>query len=577
MLNSKIFKFSFTLLSVLLWCYLILRAIYNPLVFDEATSFFAYIQSGNFWPGKAYWSANNHFLNSALSHLSYSLFGTQEWALRLPNLLAFPFAAWYGFRLMRNLENAFLAWTALVLFFSSHYLFEFFAYSRGYGLMLTSILASLFYLGELKKQFKNATYWAFILAISLGLLSNISWLPLATYLLIGGLFLLWQSSAKKWILSIISLLPIIYAVSMSFALREHGQLYYGGQNGFIQDSLSSLTMSMLGEGYSIDILLAAGVLFSLSLALKFRKPKSLNLQGSALFLSLGFLLCTFFYPLGNLLLGLNFPFDRALIYWFAFGLIAFIALLNSLEKEGLRGSRFFMVWAVVFPLSLFSKLSLQEASFYGWAKEQIPQEFYHHLEAQEIQSVGGSYLLAPQWNFYQVKFAGSVPAYQKTSEPQNQFYLSSESPADSSYNEIYSIRPRTLRLFFKDALNGKPQLLKAFADTTIFEGLALYTFQADSLPDAFEFHTRIKFEEPVQKVYLGYMTYNSQEEVQAFQSIELSQYIGRSTEWEEWPVFVALDELKKAGLGLKVFILNPNSESFKLESTTFKALSKTEK
>lgn len=577
--QAKVFKLSFALLSSLLWGYLILRALYSPLVFDEASSFFAYIQSANFWPGKAYWSANNHFLNSALSFLSFSLFGTQEWALRLPNLLAFPIAAGYGFRLIRKLDNPFMAWSALVLFFSSHYLFEFFAYCRGYGLMISSILASLYYLSELKDRFKVATYWAFLTALSLGLLSNISWLPLAAYLLAGAVVMLWQSTAaKKWLLSLLALLPLVYAVSISMALRKHGQLYYGGQNGFIEDSLHSLNLALLGEAYSLDLLLAAGALFSIAIALKLRKPSLRKLQEPSLFLSIGFLLCTLFYPLGNALLGLNFPFDRALIYWFLFGLIAFISLLDSLETEGRKGLRFFILCLGVFPISLFPKLSLHQASFLGWAKEQIPQAFYHHLAGQEVQSVGGSYLLAPQWNFYQVKVGGRIPAFQKASGPIQQYHLNFESPADSRYQEICASPDRPIGLFLrKDLEYAEPQILKAFSDTTIKEGLPLFNFEADQLPDAFEFFGDLKFDQAVQKVYLGFMSYDSNEEVQAFQSLELSQYIGKSTEWEEWPVFVALDELKKPGLGLKVFILNPNSESFKLKNAAFKALSKTEK
>ena len=80
----------FLLLSLLIWIYLWLRAFFIPITYDEAATFYHYIHFGRFLPFIAHWDANNHFLNSALSIISYRLLGSSELALRLPNLIFAP-------------------------------------------------------------------------------------------------------------------------------------------------------------------------------------------------------------------------------------------------------------------------------------------------------------------------------------------------------------------------------------------------------------------------------------------------------------------------------------------------------
>lgn len=72
---SRIERIIYFILFILLWAYLWLRAIYVPLVHDEIATFYHYIQTGRFLPYLSHWDANNHFLNSALTWLSYSSSG----------------------------------------------------------------------------------------------------------------------------------------------------------------------------------------------------------------------------------------------------------------------------------------------------------------------------------------------------------------------------------------------------------------------------------------------------------------------------------------------------------------------
>ena len=67
--------------------YIAARAIFVPLTYDEAATFFRYIdeEAGAVFDFSV---ATNHFLNTVATWLSYQLFGGAPWALRLPNVIA---------------------------------------------------------------------------------------------------------------------------------------------------------------------------------------------------------------------------------------------------------------------------------------------------------------------------------------------------------------------------------------------------------------------------------------------------------------------------------------------------------
>jgi hypothetical protein len=52
--------------GLLLFAFIIARAICVPMIGDELGTFYWYIQQGEFLPYKAHWDANNHLVNSAL-------------------------------------------------------------------------------------------------------------------------------------------------------------------------------------------------------------------------------------------------------------------------------------------------------------------------------------------------------------------------------------------------------------------------------------------------------------------------------------------------------------------------------
>ena len=88
--------------------FLLFRAQALSFTHDEALTYLHAIRPGI---GRlfafGYPNANNHLLNSALAWCSYRMFGNAEWALRLPNVLAFGIFVFAAYRLLsRRLRAA---------------------------------------------------------------------------------------------------------------------------------------------------------------------------------------------------------------------------------------------------------------------------------------------------------------------------------------------------------------------------------------------------------------------------------------------------------------------------------------
>lgn len=552
--------------ALLVWTYLWIRAIYNPLVFDEASSFFNYILSGVFLPGQAFWSANNHVLNSALAYLSYHAFGMDEWALRLPNVLCFPLFAYFSFKLISLLYSGGLRLVATLVLFTNHYLLEFFSYARGYGLMLAFISASLWFLYKVWQKPRWINHLKLGLSLSLAVLSNVSCLPLIGLLCATALLKIFKEK-KGWAFLLLYLLPLSYALWFSWGLKSHHQLYYGANEGFIKNSLETLAQSAFGPYFSHWLFLGAGLILALSLILVLVQKQRSPSRIYALWFGACFFLITLFYPIGNWILNLKFPYDRALIYWLYFGLLSFFALVNALQSAGQKWNLLLLAWTLVFPFVALSQIRLTEATFESWAKEQILETEYDSIAAIKPRSISASYLLAPQWYYYQLKFGKSLPALQKTKMAQHQIMLNQRSSTGQSepiYTDFGSIDYRAIKPLHLNSYQGN-------------EGLTIIQFPADSIPDALELKVQIQIPKQAQKLSFVVQGFDEQGHSIYFEAFEAKHYLKPSIEWQEWRLFVVLEGLEMDVDSLRLICWNPKSEYFKLQNLRGEALNRIEK
>jgi len=575
-LSAKQQKVLFIILATLSWIYLWLKAISAPLVFDEATSFFNYIYTGNFLPGQAFWSANNHLLNSALAWISYSLFGMEEWVLRLPNLLAFPVFAFFSFKLMQKLQSPSLGLLAILLLISNHYLLEFFAFARGYGLMMAAILASIWYLNQSWQRPTTKNLIKLWLSLSLGILSNVSWLPLMGLIVLATGWLLIKK--RRFLPLPLFLLPVLYALWNAWQLKTHHQLYYGGEQGFISDSLESLVASAFGPSAKLDLLLSAGALFVLSLAIILFQKRTHQQAWQPLSFGFAFIAITLFYPIGHWLIGLKFPFDRALIYWLLFGQIAFIVLIDYLQTGKTKSTLLFLLWTLAFPIAYLHQFDLKAASFQSWHKEQIPESYYHQAEADKVQSIGGSYLLAPQWYYYQLKFGAPLPAFQKSAAPVHQLQLSQEQYPEPNCNGDFWTKCKHQPIYTLSESQHYQLIDEGIIDShQDTSGFPITEIARDSSVAAFSLRTEIQLMGKPQKLSMVMQGFNADGESILFEAFEAKHYLKPDAHWQEWRLFVVLKEVDPAVKKLKFFLWNPQAEHFSLRNLQWQTRQELEK
>jgi len=182
-MSSKIPKKSLTRLLVLgislfFIFFEVARAVRVPFTPDEAGTLRKFV-STNILAVFSFGSANNHFLNTLLTKFFYALAGPSEFALRLPNLLAYVVFLIFAFLLLeRFVESRLLVVCGFLLLNLNPYVLDFFSLSRGYGLSLGFLMAGLYFFFSFLEETTSAKQgglrdlYLSLTAVSLAVLSN---------------------------------------------------------------------------------------------------------------------------------------------------------------------------------------------------------------------------------------------------------------------------------------------------------------------------------------------------------------------------------------------------------------------
>jgi hypothetical protein len=401
---SSRYKTGFWVLSFGLWVYIILRAVYSPFVFDEATTFLLYVHNNKIIPGDAFWSANNHVLNTALTWISYKLLGPEEWQLRLPNLLAFPVFCYFLYNISLKLKNVSNRFLLVLGVFSGHIFLEMFGFSRGYGLSFAALAGAIYYgLNTLNEDsLKNRV--ALYICNFLMLFANLTLLPISMALAALTLFYtIWNGRSKNQQVGNIVFFgaPLALAAFLSFQLKAKGMLYYASENGFWRGSIKSLLYAFwYGDGYiqqSLFLFCLFGLIILLWLSYR-RKELHRNIFFVVLLFATPFV----FYPVTKLFLGVEYPLDRALLY---LPFLLFLALAFALESSRLSNPiKAVVIIAAVGPLfvSFVNNVSLKKATGFKWNTEQIPDSFFEEVSINSA-TVGGYFLRQKCWEYLNIK------------------------------------------------------------------------------------------------------------------------------------------------------------------------------
>lgn len=411
------------MLFFLIWLYLWLRAFYVPLIYDEIATFYHYVHVGKFIPFYAHWDANNHIINSLLSYLSYSLFGSSGLALRLSNLIFVPLFFYFIYKISKELSDKILQWVFILSICCAHNFIEFFALSRGYGISMTLIFGSVWYLINVIKTNRLKHYLLCLISLILAVISNLTLLNSAI-IIIGILIIniiynyksdsFYKSLKLSASILLLGVLPVIMFAKLLFVMREKELLYYGTTEGFWQ--LSVKTLIKLITGMNANVIGYFVIFFFLILCLIFiylfiQKPNLkffLNSNFAFMYLLLGnifavILLCKLF--------NINYPEDRTGLYFLPFFIGSICFMTDQLKRKFNHKIITFIVLPLLFfPIHFIYNLNL---SFSSHENHRIPERFYEKVKAYYIPgetppTVGGYRGRLMCWSYWNFKDGGNL-------------------------------------------------------------------------------------------------------------------------------------------------------------------------
>ena len=245
-------------LGILSACFIMLnliRVYHVPITYDEAWTYKDFVAKGyaNIF-GFDPLIANNHPVNSLLTKIFVSLFGPGVAVLRLANILAQLLFLFYSGLLAQKLfKNYGWAVAAFLLLSLNPFVFDFWGLSRGYGLSLAFMMASLYhFLQYIRVGMRKHLHLLLVFAL-LSVYSNFSLLNF--YLAAVGVFSLYRllkfkEDRRSFFVDIT--IVIIYTgflfllIARPMArLKQAIELYYGSGDGIIGGTFYSLVKESL--------------------------------------------------------------------------------------------------------------------------------------------------------------------------------------------------------------------------------------------------------------------------------------------------------------------------------------------
>lgn len=360
-----------------LFVYVVLRAIFVPITYDEASTFFRYINLGYYWPGDGLWDANNHILNSFLSFWSYRVFGVDEIWLRLPNVLAGALYLAIAVLISQQVKSTWLKWTLLLALCCNHFVLEFFGLTRGYGLSMAFMLTALFYIFKWTDSGKTLPLTIGLIAMQAATLANLSVLVANVILIVGVLvWLIWKYRNKL----LASLLPIVgstlcvkWFVGLSFEYKERGLLYYGSGKGFWESTIGSIAEFGFPavEAVFPVVALISLVVFAAATGYYLIKNGITNkLLFSYLFWGCGLALVVLHQGLE-----VNYPEDRVAMHFLILFPLGLVFLLDEIELKAIR----LVAPTVLFIIPVNMALSANLTHVRLWKEDACARAFYFEM------------------------------------------------------------------------------------------------------------------------------------------------------------------------------------------------------
>lgn len=373
-------------LVAILYIILIMRASLVPPIFDEANSFYYYIQNGRFLPFLSEPDTNNHLLNSALSFILMKLFGDSLFVLRMGNLLAFSLYAYFVFKISNGLKSNLLKWILrIVLLFTLH-LIEFFALGRGYGLSFALFTGALFFIPKgIQRNSSTDLFYGFMF-IFLATMANLAFIYTFWLLLAWVVANFWLHKRFHFKFVRIVVVPALLMATLStyyiFYLRSINELVAGNNAGLWSTTIQTLfgglsdskPFSAIAVNLSLGLILSILWFIILKVrSIKFDMRKYFSFDILMVFLLLGNVLAI---VLTTKLFGINYPDERIGTHLFITSVVVLVFLTDTAIKNSKwsKASVIFCLPLLFYPLHFVAKIN---TSYSVWYKSNnIPLRFY---------------------------------------------------------------------------------------------------------------------------------------------------------------------------------------------------------
>lgn len=369
-------------LFLFLMSYIILRALFVEPLFDELATLYWYIQTG-YLPGRgATMDANNHILNSLISHQFFRLFGDHFFVYRLFSVLTFPIYFFSARKLLLNTRSSFSILIFLALI-SVHWIFDYFSFSRGYGPSLAFLILAFCLIQRWFETQKTRFYVAVIFSFSVALLCNLSLLiPLVIllfYLIFVSIIRAKQFTFRQlvefWITTLCFMTFLVPVYIYINKLKKAGALWWGSKEGLWEVTGKSISKNVFFSESEVlkYVLVFWIVLIGVKLS---RRRKDSGFKNLLLDLSwwipLLFVLALLSIEISSKILDVNYPMDRVGMYLVP---LFILSVGLSIQNTGtLRWSLLALLW---FPGSFVLKMNLNTSVFSP--EDRIHKSFYREI------------------------------------------------------------------------------------------------------------------------------------------------------------------------------------------------------
>ena len=249
----SIYEILLFVIAFLFFCAFFLKAWYIPITHDESGTCLYYSQLSikaiifydSPWP-------TNHVLNSLFIKLFTNLWGTSQIICRMPTLLFSILYLIFAVKISKHLTSiGFLRILVVLLFLSNPFVNDFFSLARGYGMAISCMLGSIYYLLMYSQRFEVKNL-ALCLGFSLlAIESNFTWLVYfgGLNMLLGFLLLHQKRFLQLSYKSLLRPLSVILAIDLiSFLLviipikkmTSTDQFQFWSGNSFFKETLITM-------------------------------------------------------------------------------------------------------------------------------------------------------------------------------------------------------------------------------------------------------------------------------------------------------------------------------------------------